>query len=46
MCTYYPWVKGIEVVHLKGQILFEEEIITKVLNGVGSFKNLIRSQKA
>jgi hypothetical protein len=27
--TYYPWVKGIQFVQLKGHVLLKREIITK-----------------
>jgi hypothetical protein len=36
--TYYSWVKGIQVVQLKGRVLFKGEIIAKM--GWGHLKFL------
>jgi hypothetical protein len=40
----YPWMKRIQVCsNIKEQVLFKREIIKKIENWVGSFKNLLKN---
>jgi hypothetical protein len=39
-------LKKLKFVQIKGKVFFKGEIITKCKNGVESFKNLLKNQKA